>query len=310
MEDPPTSVTTTPATTNRQTAVSRSPNYPQLSIGPAMDRAKKIYEKEYTHPMPAQVAAEALGYKSLSGTAKGALSTLRKYGFLTFDGKDGYKVSNDTVAISELPPDDPERNAAIRRSASRPAAFKQLSEKYGATLPSEGAIRHFLIQSGYQSDGANLLIKVYKETLDFLTKLPLTPSPEEAQQPDTEVKPETPPVRASVSTATPIATPAAATIPTGPETQEDASNADSHKVRLSSKCTVEIIFRGEVTTEAISNMKGYLDWALGAYPSEALQPKPSITKEKAPVQSPSLFNGLEDDEDLEEDDMEEDEGDE
>lgn len=300
MSDTPATATTVPAPANRPSAGNRSPNYPQLSVGPAIDRAKKIYEKEYTHSMPAQVAVEALGYKSLSGTAKGVLSTLRKYGLVTFDGKDGYKVSDDTVAIAELPSEDPERLAAVRRVALRPTAYKHLGDKYGSTLPSEGAIRHFLIQSGYQSDGANLLIKVYKETLDFLAKIPATSNPEEAQ-----------PLGADAKTANtqnqspgPAATPAVT--PTVIDPQSSAAGTDHHQVPLSAKCAVEIVFRGEVTTEAIDRLKGYLDWVRGGYPSasETSQIKHHASKNEPHDQSTSLFaesDDFEEDDNFEED---------
>ncbi len=307
MPDASTSVASAPPQASRPATGNRSPNYPQLGVGSAIDKAKKMYEKEYKHSMPAQVAVEALGYKSLSGTAKSVLSTLRKYGLVTFDGKDGYKVSDDTVAIAELPLEDPERNASIRRVALRPAAYKQLAEKYGATLPSDGAIRHFLIQSGYQSDGANLLIKVYKETLDFLAKIPAVPTPEAAQQPNADVKQatdlgQTP----SASTTAPLTTPA-----TTANTFVDMPGTDRHQVRLSSKCTAEIVLKGEVTTEAIEKLKGYLEWVQSGYPSETqtMQPKHSVAKTDVQTQPVSLFD--EADEELDEgDDFEEDDADE
>ena len=301
MVDAPASTAPVPTQASRPLTGNRSPNYPQLSVGPAIDRAKKIYEKEYTHSMPAQVAVEALGYKSLSGTAKSVMSTLRKYGLITFDGKDSYKVSDDTVAISELPSDDPERSAAIRRVALRPAAYKQLTEKYGSTLPSEGAIRHFLIQSGYQSDGANLLIKVYKETLDFIAKIPEAPNSEEAQRPSGDAKAATNQNQVSPASA---AVPAVA--PAIPSTLVNIPGTH-HQVPLSEKCTVEIVFRGEVTTEAIDRLKGYLDWARSGYSSEAgtALPKHSAARSETSTQSVSLFEGADDDfeegDDLEDD---------
>lgn len=307
MPDAPTSAAPAPPQTSRQATGNRSPNYPQLGVGSAIDKAKKMYEKEYKHSMPAQVAVEALGYKSLSGTAKSVLSTLRKYGLVTFDGKDGYKVSDDTVAIAELPLEDPERSAAIRRVALRPAAYKQLGEKYGATLPSDGAIRHFLIQSGYQSDGANLLIKVYKETLDFLAKVPVAPNPEAAQQPSVDVKQttdlgQTPPASTTMPPAAPAITDNALA---------DMPGTDRHQVRLSSKCTAEIVLKGEVTTEAIEKLKGYLVWVESGYPSETetTQPKHSVAKSDVHTQGANLFDEadeeLDEDEDFEEDDADE-----
>ncbi len=245
---------------NRAATANRSPNYPQLGIKQAIERIQKIYEKEHTHSVPAQAAAEALGYKSLSGTAKAVLSALRKFG-LASASNEGYKVTNDAITILELPEDDPERKATIRRLGLRPAAFKQLFEKYGATLPSDGTIRHFLIQNGYQSDGANQVIRFYKETLDFLSRLgPVVAEPDPKEGGASEAQDINNKPVVNVSSSQPVGN--ARPVPAAPAV---TGNLRFH---ISKTCDAEISFFGEVTAEAISKLIELLTLSQDLYPSQ------------------------------------------
>ncbi len=258
MTDKETPPVATVAAGNRTATANRSPNYPQMGIKQAIERIQKIYEKEHTHSVPAQAAAEAMGYKSLSGTAKAGLSALRKFG-LASATTEGYKVTSDAITILELPEDNPERKATIRRLGLRPTAFKQLFEKYGVTLPSDGTIRHFLIQNGYQLDGANQVIRFYKETLDFLSRMgPIVAEPDSKEGDVTEVQGNKKPAIDAGEGQTPKGSPPASQVTTG-----------NLRFHVSPTCDAEVAFFGEVTTEAVSKLIQYLALSEDLYPSQA-----------------------------------------
>lgn len=145
----------------------RSPNYPQISFPDAVERIRRIYQKEHTHVTKDETFAKDLGYSGLNGASAGIVSALRKYGLL--EGvKDNSKVSNDAVAIIELPSDEPQRVQAIRRSAFRPALFSEFFEKYGNRLPSDSNLRYTLLQKKFHPRTADELIRSYRETLEFV----------------------------------------------------------------------------------------------------------------------------------------------
>ena len=105
----------------------------------------------------------------MNGTSRGVLSALKKYGLLQPDG-DGLKVSDDTVALIELPPADIERAATIRRAAFRPTLFAELYERYRNDLPSDKNLRHFLITKGFNPKTTDKVIQVYRDTLQFVSE--------------------------------------------------------------------------------------------------------------------------------------------
>ncbi len=127
-----------------------------------------MYEKEGRRPASDEDIAEDLGYNTLNGTSRGVLSALKKYGLLQRDG-DGLKVSDDAVALIELPPTDIERAAAMRRAAFRPTLFAELYEKYRNDLPSDKNLRHFLITKGFNPKTTDEVIRVYRDTLQFVS---------------------------------------------------------------------------------------------------------------------------------------------
>lgn len=154
-------------------AKGRSPNYPQIPLDEACERARKVYKAEHTHVAAREVVAKALGYSSMNGSALAALSTLRQYGLLAQTG-DGLRISDDAVSVLELPTGDVERNAALRRLAFTPPLFRELSEKFGEKLPSDVNMRHFLIKDKkFLPNAAEQLIRVYRANLEIVGSSPL-----------------------------------------------------------------------------------------------------------------------------------------
>ncbi len=147
----------------------RSPNYPRISLPDAIERATQVYEEESAHPASDEDIVKDLGYNTLNGTSRGVLSALKKYGLLERAG-DGFRVSDDAVAIIELPPTDIERAAAVRRAAFRPTLFAELYEKYRDDLPNDKNLRHFLITKGFNPKTTDEVIHVYRDTLRFVSE--------------------------------------------------------------------------------------------------------------------------------------------
>jgi hypothetical protein len=142
----------------------RSPNCPTITLKDALDRGRKIYTKEHTHEADRKVIAEDMGYKGLSGASATVIGALRQYGVLEGRG-DGLKISDDAVAVYELPKDAPEHQAALKRLAFLPALFEEFKTQYGDRLPGEANLRHTLIKKGFLPDTANDVISTYQENL-------------------------------------------------------------------------------------------------------------------------------------------------
>ena len=63
-------------------ARTRSPNYPYIGLPAAIERVRKIYDKEHRNRMSRDVVAKHLGFGSLNGVSLSVISALGKFGLL------------------------------------------------------------------------------------------------------------------------------------------------------------------------------------------------------------------------------------
>jgi hypothetical protein len=145
----------------------RSPNYPQLNIREAVDRAKRVYEKEHLHVAPKEVILADLGYKGPSGASLTVLASLRRYGLIEPVG-DGLRVTNDAVTLIELNATEATYRETLRRLAFAPELFNELLQEFSQTLPSEATLRHKLIQKGFLPEAADEAIRIYRENIEIV----------------------------------------------------------------------------------------------------------------------------------------------
>ena len=54
----------------------RSPNCPQITFLEAIEKGRKVYEHEHTHPAAKEVVAGDLGYKGLNGASLTVIGAL------------------------------------------------------------------------------------------------------------------------------------------------------------------------------------------------------------------------------------------
>jgi hypothetical protein len=144
-------------------AKARSPEYPAISLGEAIDKIKVIYEKDYQNKISKAVIAEHLGYKSLSGASLPVLSSLNKYGLLEGRG-DETRVSDLALKIVVHEPGDSNRFVAIRTAATNPEIFLELYKKFPKGSGSDAAIRGYLLLKKFIPSAADTAIRSFRET--------------------------------------------------------------------------------------------------------------------------------------------------
>lgn len=149
----------------------RSPNYPAVSLTEAIERVRKVYEKEHTHKAAPEVIAKALGYSGLNGASLSLISALKKFGLLEEVGKD-LKVSHETLTILVDPKDSIERARLIRQAAFAPALFSELQGQYGDSVPSDENLRSYLLKRGFAPSSVAAPIRSYRETIALVSDLP------------------------------------------------------------------------------------------------------------------------------------------
>lgn len=190
--------------------LTRSPNYPAIDIGRAIERLRTLYNKERQHAMPAIQAVKHWGYSSLNSPGGGQLAALARFGLLDDEGtKDERRVKVTDLGVKILAhPDMAERESAVRHAAMLPAVHQEMWQKYGTELPSEDNLKWFLTQErGFSENGAKDFIKEYLATIDF-AKLDSEPSVVTAEPtPDAELGTSAPAVAASAPAEAPSAAP-------------------------------------------------------------------------------------------------------
>ena len=145
-------------------AKGRSPNYPQLTLAEAIEKARLVFDQEHFHAASREVIAKDMGFQGLSGPSQSAIAALKHYGLLEAQG-DGLHVSDDAVSLMELPELDERRQRALAICAARPTLFKEMLIEFGPEPPSDANLRHWLLKRNFLSKGADEAIRVYKDNL-------------------------------------------------------------------------------------------------------------------------------------------------
>jgi len=149
----------------------RSPNYPAISLPEAIERVRKIYNKEHVSKASPDVVVKAMGYNGLNGASMTILSALKKYGLLEEVGKE-LKVSHAALTILVDQKDSEDRIAAIRQAAFAPALFSELRQQYPDAIPSDDNMRSFLLKRGFLQSAVDAPIRAYRETMSLVSELP------------------------------------------------------------------------------------------------------------------------------------------
>jgi hypothetical protein len=145
----------------------RSPNYPAIGLGEAIQRLRRIYDTQRRYPATREILVKLMGYGTLNGASATVVSALSKYGLLEGHG--------DQLRVSEMGQDlvlhrkgDQEYTEALRTAAFMPAFFQELRGQYPEGLPSEHALRATLIKRGFNPKAIDGAVRAYRDTIEFL----------------------------------------------------------------------------------------------------------------------------------------------
>jgi len=256
----------------------RSPNYPAIGLPEAIERARKIYEKEHTHKAASDVVAKAIGYSGLNGKSLTVISALKKYGLLEEAGKD-LRISQAALTILVDPPNSQERISAIRKAATEPTLFAELQKQYGDTLPSDENLRSYLLKRNFGLGAVDVPIRAYRETMSLVTGLPR----ENNKTPTEQAKPREKPREQVMETATGLFE-----MPDGEAQFALVGRQVGASIPVTNVCSVSIVANGPVTQDGLDTLKKYIDLIKPSFPKnvdEAQKDKTGIleTPPKTPT---------------------------
>ncbi len=171
----------------------RSPNFPYIDLGKAVERAKELYEAYKSHEAPITVVHECWGYKKLSGVLQQTVAALRAYGLVEINGSGDKRQIKISEAGRKIVMEHTDGPTLIKEAATKPQVFQALWERYGKEgLPPDSAVRQFLLfdyETRFNEDSVDAAIDRFKESITYakLTESDIIPpidEKEEAQPPD------------------------------------------------------------------------------------------------------------------------------
>jgi hypothetical protein len=145
----------------------RSPSYPSLSLPQTIDMVEKLHKANRTSIVSRETAAKDMGYAGLTGRSLTVIASLAQFGLIEKAGKGDIKVSRRAVDILHSV-EDKDRLEAIEEAAYAPNLFKQLHERFPEGVPSQNALRSYLIQQDFGDVAIGSAITAFLETNSFV----------------------------------------------------------------------------------------------------------------------------------------------
>lgn len=149
----------------------RSPAYPFIDIEKALGYVKTMWQKENRHDVKASVLATHFDIEPKSSALSLTLSAMAKYGLVDEVGvfpNRTFKLS--ALALKTLREDltEQEKLAVHKDIALKPEIFRYLWSKYGASLPSDVALKtHLVMDKHFTEPASAVVIRNYKSTISF-----------------------------------------------------------------------------------------------------------------------------------------------
>lgn len=144
----------------------RSPQYPSLSLPQAIDLVAKLHKSNRTSVITRETAAKDMGYSGLTGRSLTVLAALAQFGLIEKAGKGDIKVTRRAVDILHSV-EESDRAEAIQEAAFAPGLFQQLRDRFPEGVPSQNALRSYLIQMEFGDVAIGPAISAYLETNSF-----------------------------------------------------------------------------------------------------------------------------------------------
>ncbi len=170
----------------------RSPNFPTVPLGQAIDLVGKIFREDRQNAIDKEVAAKHMGYTGLTGRTLKLMGALSQYGLIEKVGKGQIRVSKNAVSILHWS-DEGEKRDAIAKAGTSPSLFRRIRDSFDD--PSERTITSFLIKEGFTDSAIPAVLRSYRETNRFLADAGVSESyghgaPDDADSPSDEEEDE------------------------------------------------------------------------------------------------------------------------
>jgi hypothetical protein len=147
----------------------RSPSYPSIDLGTAVQRTHELWTHAQRHPVPMADAMRLWGYSPKSSGGLQTIAALKKYGLAEDEGKGAnrqVRVSDLGRAIVTDDPQSPARLERLRQAFMNSTIYRELWEDHGPTAP-DTTLRFYLVNKrGYSESAARDVIDGYRKSAE------------------------------------------------------------------------------------------------------------------------------------------------
>jgi len=164
----------TRTTRNKPSDRMRSPAYPHIGLGEAVEIAAKLVPAaDASNALHLTDAAEALGLKPESSWLNLRLAALKKFGLID-DLPAGesrerrIRLTNSALTLVSLPRGKPLHKAVRHIAALRPPIYEDLWEKFGPLLPTNAPMREYLVRERqFNPQAVDALLENFRATIEY-----------------------------------------------------------------------------------------------------------------------------------------------
>ena len=148
----------------------RSPSYPFISLGKAIDRTRSVYDSHRKEATRLSALASTLGYSPSSSGLQQTVAAMKQFGLLEDIGSGiDRKVQISDLArriLADLRPGV--RDSAIKEAAKRPKIIAEYLPKWLPVRPSDShCISELVFDRHFGEAAAKVFLKVFDETVEF-----------------------------------------------------------------------------------------------------------------------------------------------
>lgn len=151
----------------------RSPNYPFIPLGEAIEFARLLYKNQKQYSVALDIAAKDWDFRSAKTSYMSQhVAALSSYGLIDVEGGgSAKKIKISTLAFNILIDDRPQsetREKLIKEAALKPPIFKKIYDAYPSELPVEHTLDYELKTTyKFNPDSVMDVIKILRKTFDF-----------------------------------------------------------------------------------------------------------------------------------------------
>jgi hypothetical protein len=152
----------------------RSPAYPYVNLEGALNRVKQFYEKEQRNAANINIAVTHWGFEKDSSSGSQTVAALISFGLMADEGsgdKRSVRLTQDALRIHlDTRSDSTEKADLLKKCALSPKIHRQIWDKWGASLPSDANLRHYLLfdwEVPFNENSVDFFIGEYKSTIAF-----------------------------------------------------------------------------------------------------------------------------------------------